>query len=141
MNILYPAIFTAAPEGGYTVAFPDLPEAITEGDTLDEARFNAIEVLTLTLDARMEEAMKIPAPSTPKRPHGQVFFIAPDAKTQAAVLMRHARGGRPVATVAAALGTSWAAAQRLENPRHWPSLRQLEHAAAAVGKRLVLALE
>ena len=35
---------------------------------------------------------------------------------------------------------SWPSAQRLENPRHSPTLRQLEK-AAALDKRLVLALE
>jgi antitoxin HicB len=37
--------------------------------------------------------------------------------------------------------TSWPAAQRLEDPRHSPSLKQLERAAAALGKRLVLSFE
>lgn len=37
MKLLYPAIFTPAEEGGYTVMFPDLPGCITEGDNLIEA--------------------------------------------------------------------------------------------------------
>lgn len=37
MKLLYPAIFTPADEGGYTVMFPDLPGCITEGDNLIEA--------------------------------------------------------------------------------------------------------
>lgn len=138
MNIQYPAIFEPQKEGGYCVRFPDLPEAITEGDTLDEAMFNAAEVLTLTLDGRLEEGLEIPPASRKTR---NARFVAPDAKTQAAMLLRLARGGRPVSEVAAALGTSWPAAQRLENPRHWPSLRQLERAANACGRRLVLSLE
>lgn len=32
----YPAYFEAAPKGGYTVAFRDIPEAITEGDTIED---------------------------------------------------------------------------------------------------------
>lgn len=138
MNIQYPAIFEPQKEGGYCVRFPDLPDAITEGDTLDEAVFNAADVLTLTLDGRMDEGLEIPPPSRKAR---NARFIAPDAKTQAALLIRTARGDRPVSDVAAALGTSWPAAQRLENPRHWPSLRQLERAAKACGRRLVLSLE
>ena len=138
MNIQYPAIFAPQENGGYCVHFPDLPDAITEGDTLDEALFNAAEVLTLTLDGRMEEGLEIPPPSRKAR---NARFIAPDAKTQAALLLRLARGIRPVSNVAAALGTSWPAAQRLEDPRHWPSLRQLERAAKACGRRLVLNLE
>jgi antitoxin HicB len=57
------------------------------------------------------------------------------------LLIRRARGDRSLAELARALETSWPSAQRLENPRHSPTLRQLEKAAAALGKRLVLALE
>jgi antitoxin HicB len=68
-------------------------------------------------------------------------LIAPDARTQAARRIRRACGERSRAELARALDTSWPLAQRLENPRHSPTLRQLERAAAALGKRLVLALE
>jgi antitoxin HicB len=40
-----------------------------------------------------------------------------------------------------ALETSWPSAQRREDPKHWPNLRQLEKAAFALGKRLVLSFE
>ena len=68
-------------------------------------------------------------------------YVAPDAKTQAALLVRRTRGERSLADLARALETSWPAAKRLEDPRHWPSLKQLERAAAALGKRLVLTFE
>ncbi len=62
------------------VQFVDLDEAFTEGETLEEALFNAVEVLTLTLDGRMEEGQPIPAPSGASEAHA----IAPSARTQAA---------------------------------------------------------
>jgi len=137
MIIRYPAILEPQEGGGYFVRFPDLEEAITEGDTLDEALFNASEVLSLTLDGRIEEGMTVPRPSVIEGAH----LVAPDAKTQAALLVRFARADRPLADLARQLNTSWPAAQRLEDPKHWPSLRQLERAAAALGKRLVLTFE
>ena len=70
-----------------------------------------------------------------------MYLIAPDARTQAALLIRRARGDRSLAELARALETSWPSAQRLESPHRSPTLRQLEKAAAALGKRLVLALE
>jgi antitoxin HicB len=70
-----------------------------------------------------------------------LYLIAPDARTQAALLIRRARGDRSLAELARSLQTFWPAAQRLENPRHSPTLRQLERAAGDLGKRLVLALE
>lgn len=137
MDIHYPAILTPE-EDGYSVRFVDFDEAFTEGDTLEEALFNAIEVLTLTIEGRLEEGMDIPAPSSAV---AGARYLAPDAKTQAALLVRLARGDRPLSELARALETSWPAAKRLENPNHWPSLKQLDRAAIAFGKRLVLSFE
>jgi antitoxin HicB len=64
MNIKYPAIVSEQEEGGYIVSFPDMDEAFTEGDTLDEAIYNAVDVLTLTLESRVDEGMPVPEPST-----------------------------------------------------------------------------
>ena len=64
MNIRYPAIIEHQAEGGFTVSFPDLDEAITEGDSLEEALFNAADVLTLTLESRIDEGKNIPMPSS-----------------------------------------------------------------------------
>ncbi|MEO5371711.1 MAG: type II toxin-antitoxin system HicB family antitoxin [Magnetococcus sp. DMHC-1] len=102
MEIRYPAILTPE-EGGYTLQFVDLEEAFTEGNTLDEVLFNATEVLSLTLIGRLEEGVAIPEAST----HLQgVHMIAPDAKTQAALLMRLVRKERRIADMAHAVGTS-----------------------------------
>lgn len=143
MEILYPATVIPEAEGGFLVQFLDFEEAYTDGDTLDEALFNASEVLTLTLEGRMEEGMEISEPSNAKvkgaGPH--IHYITPDAKTQAALLLRQARGNRSFAELARALDTSWPAAKRLENPSHWPSLKQLDRAARVLGKRLVLSFE
>ncbi|MBV9576433.1 MAG: type II toxin-antitoxin system HicB family antitoxin [Gammaproteobacteria bacterium] len=138
MNVLYPAIFKYDRTGKrYAVHFPDLSEAITEGETLEEALFNASEVLTLTLEGRIEEGMEIPKPSQRKN----AKLIAPSARAQAALLMRWAKGEHTTAEIARALNTSWPAIARLEDPHHWPNLRQLERAAAAIGQRLVISLE
>ena len=138
MNVLYPSIFEYdKSEKRYTVNFPDLPEAITEGETREEAAFNAAEVLTLTLEGRIDENIEIPRPSL----HKKAELIAPSARAQSALLMRWAKGNHTTAEIARALDTSWPAIARLEDPRHWPSLRQLERAAAAIGQRLVVSLE
>ena len=139
MNLLYPANFQPQPDGGFTVLFADLPEAITEGDTFDEAMLHAQEVLSLSLRGRIEDGRPIPLPSAAKGK--QVHLVAPDALAQSAVLLRLARGDRPLSDLARAMETSLAAAQRLEDPHHWPSLKQLDRAARVLGKRLVLSLE
>lgn len=74
-KIEYPAILTPAEEGGYLVGFPDFDEAITEGDTLDEALCNAAEVLGLVLGYRQESGRPIPAPGRIDGPN--VYRVAP----------------------------------------------------------------
>jgi len=115
-----------------------MENVFTEGDTLEECLFNASEVLTVMLELYIDEEKEFPAPTQRLQ---DVYYVVPDAKTQAAVLVRLSRGDRPVSEVARALETSWPCAQRLENPKHWPTLRQLDKAAAAFGKRMVLSFE
>jgi len=63
------------------VTFPDFPEAITEGDTIEQARFNAIECLSLVLDVRMEQGDSIPLPVVSEGTE----TIEPNIVTQAAI--------------------------------------------------------
>ena len=46
MEINYPARITLQEGGGFLVQFVDLPDTFTEGQTLEEALFNAAEVLS-----------------------------------------------------------------------------------------------
>ncbi len=138
MNTLYPATLEPQEPSGYVVNFIDLEEVFTEGETIEECLFNGSEVLSGMLEVYMESGKEIPVPS--ENVEG-AYYIAPEAKVQSALLLRWARDGRPLADLARALETSWPAAQRLENPHHWPSLKQLDKAAAALGKRLVLSFE
>ncbi|MCP5449779.1 MAG: type II toxin-antitoxin system HicB family antitoxin [Gammaproteobacteria bacterium] len=137
MEARYPAVLESEESGGFFVRFVDVEGAMTDGETLDEALFNASEALSGILGWMLDENQPIPDPSPAG--DGRVL-VAPDARTQAALLIRRARGDRSLVELARALQTSWPSAQRLENPRHSPTLRQLEKAAAALGKRLVLAL-
>lgn len=138
MEIRYPATVDKQADGSFFVAFVDLPDTFTEGQTREEALFNAAEVLSVMLAYRLDEAKNVPPPSQKVK---GAHYIAPDAKTQAAMLIRLARGERSLSDLARALETSWPAAKRLEDPTHWPSLKTLDRAAATLGKRLVLVLE
>lgn len=139
MIISYPAKITPDEDQRYLVIFPDLDEAISEGETLEEALLNASEVLTLTLEARADEKMSIPKASKLKGKN--IYQVFPSARVQSALLLRKAQMARTKADIAHALNTSWASIDRLENPHHWPSLKMLERAAAAMGQQLVISFE
>lgn len=100
-------------------------------------RFNAADVLSCALAVRLEAGDPIPEAC---QSDGNLRIIEPDATTQAALLVHQARGARSLAELARALGESLPATQRLENPCHSPTLKQLDR-AAALGKRLVLTFE
>jgi antitoxin HicB len=138
VDVRYPAVYEPQEPSGFFVRFIDLPEAVTQGEDLDACAFMGAEVLSLVLEEYVESGRDIPAPT---QGLSDAHYLAPDAKVQAALLVRLARGERSLAELARALETSWPAAKRLEDPRHWPSLKQLDKAAAALGKRLVLAFE
>jgi antitoxin HicB len=76
MKIAYPARATKEEDGIFFVAFPDLEEAMTQGKTLDEALFNAAEVLTLVMEHRLEQEQEIPEPS--QLTGSNVHWIAPE---------------------------------------------------------------
>lgn len=137
MNLAYPYVLEPQPDGSFFVQFMDIEEAFTEGDTVEEAAFNAAEVLSGILAHRLDQGDEIPHPSPADSHH----VALPSASVQSALLIRLARGQRPLSELARALDTSWPAAQRLENPHHWPTLKQLDKAARAMGKRLVLSIE
>ena len=138
MDIRYPAIIEAQEPSGFLVIFVDLEDTFTEGATKEEALFNASEVLSAMLSWRLDNDMALPEPTQNAK---DAVYISPDARTQAALLVRRARGDRSLAEVARVLETSWPAAKRLEDPHHWPSLKQLEKAATALGRRLVLTFD
>lgn len=140
MNILYPAkIVYHKQDQRYFVSFYDLDEAITEGESLEEALHQAAEALTLTLEGRLDENIAVPKPS--QRRSKNTYYIAPSARVQAALLIKLSRKEHSIAEIARTLESSWPAIARLENPHHWPTLRQLERTAAAIGHKLILSLQ
>jgi len=102
-DIRHPATVEAQADGNFLVQFIDLPDTFTEGRTKEEALFNAAEVLSAMLAWRLDEAKDVPAPSQKVK---GAQCIAPDAKTQAAMLLRLARAERSLSELARALETS-----------------------------------
>ena len=138
MNIKYPFKLTPAEEGGFLIQFIDLPEAYSEADTEDEAFYMATDVLNLSLECRLENNEPIPEASD----IDTKYKVIPSANIQSALSIRNAKDATRMSTadLARAMGVTWPVADKLTNPKHYPSLRQLEKAANALGRRLVISL-
>lgn len=52
------AVFETAPEGGYTCFVEEIPAAISQGETLEEAKANLLDALRLVLQCQRELAEK-----------------------------------------------------------------------------------
>ena len=78
-KLFYPAIFHNAEEGGYWVEFPDIPECLTEGDTIEKAYNMATDALDLAISERLKSKEKLPHVSAPIAPEdGFIAIIAFD---------------------------------------------------------------
>lgn len=61
MTYRLPLVFTPQPEGGYTVTSPVLPELLTEGDTLEEARANVEDAFAAVAELYADTGRSLPA--------------------------------------------------------------------------------
>jgi predicted RNase H-like HicB family nuclease len=60
MERSYAVVLEPEAEGGFSVVIPALPEAHTQGETVEECLANAREVIELVLDVRAERGEEIP---------------------------------------------------------------------------------
>lgn len=56
------AVLEPAPEGGYTCFVEEVPAAISQGETLEEAKANLLDALKLVLECQRELAEKSLSP-------------------------------------------------------------------------------
>jgi antitoxin HicB len=123
--------------GNYAVYFPDIPEALTCGDTTEDALHQAANALESALDFYFEDGRVIPTPSERKR--GQQWVML--APTIAAKVLLHnemvKQKVRPI-ELARRMGIPRQELTRMLNLRHKTKIDSTAAALAALGKRLEL---
>lgn len=137
--MFYPAKFEPAQEGGYVVTFRDLPEAITQGDTLEEAMAMAEDVLLFAMEHYFENRLQAPVPSKAKK--GETLVELP-AMVSAKVLLLNEMLSQGVsnAELARRLGTSAQNAQRIFDLHHQTKIDTVAKAVHCLGKNLEMSL-
>ena len=58
MDMKLTAVFEPAKEGGYTCFIEEIPAAISEGETLSDAKANLMDALKQVLDYQREQIQK-----------------------------------------------------------------------------------
>jgi len=63
LNLDDPVHLETAKEGGFVVTFPDVPEAITQGEDEDEALLRAVDALETALSFYIDDRRPLPVPA------------------------------------------------------------------------------
>ena len=136
MRYTYPCVLTPD-DGGVSVSFPDVPEALTCGEDRTEALAMAQDALATALAGYVHERWDVPAP----RPaaDGQELVPVPPV-TAAKLALYKAMRAQDVTNVELArrLDISEAAVRKLLNPDHRSHIGQVERALRAVGRTLIV---
>ncbi len=137
MNFAYPVTLTPDADGGFVVTFSDWPEAITQGETRDQALEEAADCLEEAVAARIDDRAEIPLPSSPQA--GEATVAVPIATAlKAALYLAVRETGIGTSELARRLGIHEKEARRLLDPRHGSKAAALERALTAVGRRLTV---
>ena len=137
MDYVYKAVMTPDPDDGFLVTFPDVPEAITHGQTVAEALTSAREALGFALRARIKDNQPLPE-SLPTE--GIDVYLSPNDALKMAVIEAFSASGMSKSELARRLGRRETEARRILDPYHATGLPLLEAALSALGKTILISV-
>lgn len=117
--------------------FRDLPEAIGQADSKEELQADAIETLEMVLTDYMEEGLRIPPASQPKK--GEIIIDLPLTLVGKVILHNAMIDGRyrPI-DLARALDLPTSEIARITNPKRKTKIDTLASAVQVTGKKMRL---
>lgn len=140
MIMAYPASLKREKGGTILVSFPDVPEALTEGESVNASLTEAQDALLAALGGYINDRRAIPSPSKARRGQRLVFLPPLPAAKLALYQAMHEASLTNVA-LGRRLKISETAVRRLIDIDHRSHIGQIEEALAALGKRLVVEVE
>jgi antitoxin HicB len=122
-------------DGTYLVSFPDFENINTYGGTPEDALYNASEALNGVLESDFERGFSLPVE---KKYSGKKYYqIQVHPHLEIAYTLKKLRKNKSQVDIARALGISYQAYQKLENPRKCnPTIKTLERISHVLGKKL-----
>lgn len=126
-------------DGGYVVTCRDLPEAITQGESVQDALSEAADALEEAIAGRIDDGRDIPMPTAAKRGEKAVS-VPPSMALKAAVYLAVRDAGISNSELARRLHLDEKEARRILDPHHPTKLPRIEAALAVLGRHVRLAL-
>ena len=137
MRYVYPVTIIRDEEGEYVATSPDVPEAVTSGESIGEALQEMSEALGAALAGYSLEGRPLPAPSEGR---GEAYMVPVAPLVAAKLALRSAMVEEGVSNIELGhrLGLSEGAVRRLVNPDHSSRLDGVVAALAVLGHGLVI---
>jgi antitoxin HicB len=126
-------------DGGFVVTCRDLPEAITQGESVEEALTDAADCLEEVIAGRIDDGRDIPIPSSSKRGE-YLVSVPPSMALKAAVYLAVREAGISNSELARRMQLDEKEARRILDPHHPTKLPRIEAALAVLGRHVQLAL-
>lgn len=136
----YPVLFTPE-EDGFVVTVPDIPEVITEGNSVEEVTEYAFDAIELILGEYMRRRSDIPRQSKRRGRHIRVIELPLLTQAKLSLFTAMQVSGIRKAELARRLGVSKPQVERLLDLAHGSRLEQIEQAFRALKKRLELSVQ
>ncbi len=134
-DFAWPMKLAPQKDGSLLVTFADFPEAITDGEDLDEALRQAADCLEEAVAARIADGEEIPAPS--RRGKGELLVVlAPLFAAKAALHMAMRDAGMSKSALARRMGCDEKEIRRLLDPRHGSKIERIDEALSHLDHRL-----
>ena len=136
----YPVLLTPAEEGGYVVTCRDLPQLVTQGETVQDALEQASDAMDEVFATYLIDGIDFPAPSKPRR---RERLVCPPAETvaKAALFVAMRQAGISKVQLARRLGVDEKEVRRLLDPHYGSKLPRIAKAINLLGQRLVIGVE
>lgn len=122
--------------GTWSVSFPDIPEALTGGDTYTEALSEAQGALITAFEFYFEDNRPVPSPKAIKGNDVAWVEVPPSVWAKVLLLNAMIETCMPQAELARRMGIRRQDVQRLIDLHHATKIDTLANALAATGKRL-----
>jgi antitoxin HicB len=136
VNYVYPAQFEPQEEeGGFVVTFPDWPEAITQGESLDDAYAQAEDALEEAVANRIVMKLGLP-PAREVLPGMHAIAVPAPTAVKAALYAALQEDGRTQLELAALLAVDGREIRRLLDPYHPTKLTRIYELLRTLGRRL-----
>lgn len=119
--------------GGFFVSFPDIPEALTQGDSREDALSMALDALVTAFEFYFEDNRKVPLPSEVT---GEFVDVPLSVASKVLMLNAFIDSSLTQTELANRMGVKKQEITRLFDLKHATKIDAIQKAMQAIGKRL-----